>query len=156
MIEIPVTVFDCGIFLQGLLSNSGPAVRCLELVEEDRIRLVISEEILSEIKDVLSRPRLREKNPALTNEKVENLLEMLFEKAEFVERVPEHFIYLRDPNDEPYLNLAVETEADYLVSRDHDLLDIMTAYTDEAKDFRRRFRNVKIVDPVEFLRIIEN
>lgn len=58
MIEIPVTVFDCGIFLQGLLSNFGPAVRCLELVEENRIRLVISEEILAEIKDVLSRPRL--------------------------------------------------------------------------------------------------
>lgn len=156
MIEIPVTVFDCGIFLQGLLSKSGPAVRCLELVEEDRIRLVISEEILAEIKDVLSRPRLREKNPALTDEKVENLLEMLFEKAEFVESVPGCFIYLRDPDDESYLNLAAETEAEYLVSRDKDLLDIMTAYTDEAKDFRRRFRHIKIVDPVEFLKIIEN
>ncbi len=58
MIETPVTVFDCGVFLQGLLSKSGPAVRCLELFENGQIRLVISEEVLAEITDVLSRPKL--------------------------------------------------------------------------------------------------
>jgi uncharacterized protein len=155
VIEKPVTVFDCGVFLQGLLSKSGPAVRCLELIEEERIRLVISEEILAEIKDVLSRPRLREQNPVLTQEKVESLIEMLLANAEFVENVPEHFAYSRDPNDEPYLNLAIETEAVFLVSRDNDLLDIMTDFTDEAKNFRQRFRKIKIVNPVEFLQIIE-
>ena len=102
MIETPVTVFDCGVFLQGLLSKSGPAVRCLELIEEERIRLVISEDVLAEIKDVLSRPILREKNPNLTDEKVEDLIETLLVKAEFVEKVPEHFAYSRDPDDEPY------------------------------------------------------
>lgn len=155
MIETPITVFDCGIFLQGLLSKSGPAVRCLELIEENRISLVVSEDVLAEIKDVLTRPRLRERNPNLNDEKVENLIEMLLAKAEFVEKVPKHFTYSRDPNDEPYLNLAIETEAVFLVSRDNDLLDLMTGYTDEAKDFRRRFRKIKIVNPVEFLQIIE-
>ena len=155
MIEIPVTVFDCGVFLQGLLSKSGPAVKCLELFENDRIRLVMSEDVLAEIKDVLSRPRLRERNPNLTDEKVEGLIEMLLLKAEFVEEVPEHFTYSRDPNDEPYLNLAIETEAVFLVSRDSDLLDLMTDHSDEAKDFRRRFRKIKIVNPVEFLQIME-
>ena len=155
MTEIPVTVFDCGVFLQGLLSKSGPAVKCLELFEENHIRLVMSADVLAEIKDVLSRPRLRQKNPNLTDAKVENLIEMLLSKAEFVEKVPEHFIYSRDPNDEPYLNLAVETNAVFLVSRDNDLLDLMTDYSDEAKDFRRRFRKIKIVEPVEFLQIME-
>ncbi|MGI8670913.1 MAG: putative toxin-antitoxin system toxin component, PIN family [Aridibacter sp.] len=155
MIEIPVTVFDCGVFLQGLLSKSGPAVRCLELFETGQIRLVISEEVLSEITDVLSRPKLRQGNPNLTDEKVENLIEMLFLKAKFVKKVPEHFSYSRDPNDEPYLNLAIETEAVFLVSRDNDLLDLMTDSADEAKDFRRRFHKIKIVNPVEFVQIIE-
>ncbi len=63
--------------------------------------------------------------------------------------------YLRDPNDAPYLNLAIETKAVFLVSRDNDLLDLMTDYTDESKDFRRRFRKIKIVDPVKFLQIME-
>jgi uncharacterized protein len=155
VIEIPVTVFDCGVFLQGLLSGSGPAVRCLELIEENRIRLVVSEEILLEIKDVLSRPRLRERNPNLTDKKVENLIELILAKAEFVENVPKRFAFSRDPNDEPYLNLAIETESAFIVSRDKDLLDLMTNYTDEAKDFRRRCRKIKIVNPVEFLQIIE-
>lgn len=154
MSENPVTVYDCGVFLQGLLSRSGPAVACLELIEQDRVRLVISEEVLAEIKDVLSRPGLRKTGSNLTDEKVENLIDMLLEKAEFVGHVPHHFSYPRDKNDEPYLNLAIETEAIFLVSRDNDLLDLMTPFTDEAKDFRRRFRQIRIVDPVEFLEAV--
>lgn len=80
---------------------------------------------------------------------------MLLVKAEFVEKVPTHFTYSRDPNDEPYLNLAIETEAIFLVSRDNDLLDLMTGFTDEAKEFRQRFRKIKIVNPVEFVKIID-
>jgi putative PIN family toxin of toxin-antitoxin system len=149
--DIPVTVYDCGVFLQGLLSKAGPAVACLELIEQDRVRLVMSEAVLAEIKDVLSLPPLRERNPSLTAQKVENLIDLILERAEFVENVPLHFIYSRDPNDEPYLNLAIETEAVFLVSRDNDLLDLMTDFTDEAKDFRRRYRRIKILNPEEFL-----
>lgn len=87
----------------------------------------------------------------MTDEKVENLIDLILERAEFVRNVTPHFIYSRDPNDEPYLNLAIETEAIFLVSRDDDLLDLMTVFTDEAKDFRRRYRRIKILNPVEFL-----
>ncbi len=155
-VEILKVVFDCGVFLQGLISRSGPAVACLELIEREKIKLVISEETLAEIKDVLLRSRLRLKNPNLTDEKVEKLIEMLLEKGEFIKKVPRHFTYSRDPNDEPYINLAIEANAVFLVSRDNDLLDLMTDYTDECKDFRRRFRKLKIVNPVKFLEIIGN
>ncbi len=151
MSEIPVTVFDCGVFLQGLMSKAGPAVACLELIEQERIRLVMSEAVLTEIKDVLSRPYLRERYPNLTDEKVEKLIDLILERAEFVENVPLHFRYLRDANDEPYLNLAIETEAVFLVSRDNDLLDLMTDFNDEAKEFRRRYRRIKILNPADFL-----
>jgi len=154
--EILRVVFDCGVFLQGLISKSGPAVACLELVEQGKVKLVISEETLAEIKDVLSRPRFRQKYSDLTDEKVERLIEMLLDKGEFIGKVPRHFTYSRDPNDEPYINLAIEANAVFLVSRDNDLLDLMTDYADECKDFRRRFRGLKIVNPVEFLAIIES
>jgi len=154
MVEILKVVFDCGVFLQGLISKSGPAVACLELIEQEKIKLVISEDTLAEIKDVLSRPPVRERNPNLTDEKVEQLIEMLLEKGEFIKKVPQHFTYSRDPNDEPYINLAIEANAVFLVSRDNDLLDLMTNYADECKDFRRRFRQLKIVNPVEFLEIL--
>ncbi len=48
-LEILKVVFDCGVFLQGLISKSGPAVACLELIEQDKIKLVISPETLAEI-----------------------------------------------------------------------------------------------------------
>jgi predicted nucleic acid-binding protein len=51
-----------------------------------------------------------------------------------------------------YINLAVEVEADYIVSRDKDLLDLMNDYTDEAKEFRQRFRPLKVIEPLEFLK----
>lgn len=148
-------VFDCGVFLQGLISKSGPAVACLELVEQGKVKLFVSEETLAKVKDVLSRPNLRKRNPDLTDEKVEMLIETLLQKGEFIKTVPSHFTYSRDPNDEPYINLAVEANAHFLVSRDNDLLDLMTGFTDECKDLRRRFRKLKIVNPIEFLKLIE-
>lgn len=56
-----------------------------------------------------------------------------------------------------YINLAVEAAAAYLISRDKDLLDLTTGHTDECKDFRRRFKFLKIVVPEEFLeRVFRN
>ena len=50
----------------------------------------------------------------------------------------------RDPKDEPYLNLAAYVEADFLVSRERDLL--------EATDtIAKTISNLRIVDPVAFL-----
>ncbi|MEO6050734.1 MAG: putative toxin-antitoxin system toxin component, PIN family [Pyrinomonadaceae bacterium] len=155
MTDIPVAVFDCGVFLQGLISKAGPAVACLELVEKESIRLAISEEVLAEIDDVLSRSHLRRRHQNLTDEKVEKLINMLLERSRYVEKIPRHFSYSRDPNDEPYLNLAIEIESDYIVSRDNDLLDLMTGHTDEAKEFRQKYRSIRVIEPSKFLNKIK-
>ena len=154
MANIPVTVFDCGVFLQGLMSKAGPAAACLELIGKNRVRLVMSETIMAEVKDILYSTDLRKLSADLNDEKIDGFIDLIHEKAEFVEHVPSHFSYLRDASDEPYLNLAIETKAIFLVSRDNDLLDLMIDHTAEAKEFRQRFRHLKILDPVEFLRLI--
>jgi putative PIN family toxin of toxin-antitoxin system len=151
----PPVVFDCMIFLQGLVKERGMAVDCLELVENERIKLFVSEEILAEIKDVLTRPKLQARFSLLTEARVERLLEILNQKADLIKNVPEVFSYSRDPKDEKYVNLAVVAQADYIISRDHDLLDLMTDFTAEAKEFRQRFRPLKIIEPSEFLQIIK-
>jgi predicted nucleic acid-binding protein len=69
--------------------------------------------------------------------------------------VPESFKFQRDPKDEIIINLAVICEAEYIVSRDKDLLDLMTGFTDDCKEFRQRFRPLEVVEPLEFLRIVE-
>ena len=60
------------------------------------------------------------------------------------------FVLSRDPKDEPYLNLAIATDASYLVSRDNDLLDLMT-----DSEFRTQHPDLKILDPVAFLRELQ-
>ena len=145
-------VFDCNILLQAVARKTGPAAACLRLAEEGFVHLYLSEEILTELSKVLSRPKIRARYPELTDEIVEEFLKGLRSTAEIILDVPKVFSYERDVDDEPYLNLASAAKADYLVSRDRDLLDLMTGHTDECKEFRQRFRLLKVIGPIEFLK----
>ena len=82
-------------------------------------------------------------------------MEELAKKSVFIRSVPKKFKFSRDADDEPYFNLAIESEAHYIVTRDHDLLDLMTGYDAESKEFRQRTRPLKVVEPLEFLKIVE-
>jgi predicted nucleic acid-binding protein len=86
---------------------------------------------------------------------VSNLFRRLDKRAVMINEVPRVFEYLRDPNDEPYINLAIAARAKYLVSRDKDLLDLMAATDLESKQFRQRFRFLRIIDPAALLHDIK-
>ena len=150
----PGVVFDCNILLQAVARKTGPAAACLRFAEEGFVHLHLSEEILIELSDVLKRPTIRASYPELTDEIVEDFLERLRSTAEITRDVPRQFSFLRDIDDEPYLNLAIKVKADYVVSRDKDLLDLMTSHSDECKEFRQRFRSITVIEPVKFLRAI--
>lgn len=143
------------VFLQGLISESGVAVNCFELFENGIVELFVSEEVLEEIKDVITRPKLQAKYPRLTIERAEKLIEVLRAKATVIKNVPSVFNYARDPKDEKYINLAAAAGAQYIISRDTDLLDLMTGFNDDSKEFRQKFRPLKIIEPLEFLKIVE-
>ena len=143
------------IYLQATISEFGTAAVLLRLAENNEISLFVSHEIISEIRGVLSRTKIRGSNLDITDERVDALITRISESSRVIVDVPQHFAYSRDPKDEKYVNVAVEARADYIVSRDKDLLDLMTGYTDECKDFRRRFRPLKVVAPEEFLKTIE-
>ena len=147
-------VFDCMIFLQAVLNEKSIAFKLFECLEKSSFTLFFSQEILNEIVDVLHRPPLRAKYSQITDEVVEAFLSRVLQKAVFVKAVASKFKYSRDPKDEKYINLAVAAEADYIVSRDRDLLDLMTDVSIEGKEFRQKSRPLQIVEPSEFLKII--
>jgi uncharacterized protein len=149
--ERPRAVFDCMTFLQATARPTGPAAACLRLLEAGAITLFVSDDIVREVEDVLSRPKLRRKNPLLTDQAVRQLLDRLAQLATRVESVPLQFPFPRDPKDEPYLNLAIVAGTRYLVSWDNDLLDLMADNPDGAA-FRGRFPGLMILTPVAFLR----
>ncbi len=148
-------VFDCMIYLQAAISEKSPAAELFKQVERGGVLLFVSNETLSEIRDVLTRPKALIKYPHLTVEYVEIFLSRVLSKANLLNKIPKHFQYPRDPKDEKYINLAIEAEANYIVSRDNDLLDLMTGIDAESKEFRQRFRFLKVIAPGEFLRIIQ-
>jgi putative PIN family toxin of toxin-antitoxin system len=100
-------VFDCMIFLQGAARRESAAGACLLLVELDAVGLYVSQEIMAEVRDVLARPRVRQRFPALTDQIAGRFLAALEERAVAVSEVPRVFQFDRDPKDEPYLNLAI-------------------------------------------------
>jgi putative PIN family toxin of toxin-antitoxin system len=148
-------VFDCPIFLQGIVGVSGPSFACLELLESEVITVYVSPAIISELRDVLTRPKLRRKFELLTDARVEAFFNRLGRYTIFCPEVPHVFDYERDPKDTPYIDLALFVKAKYLVSRDKDLLDLMGEGA-AAREFQERYPNLTILDPVQFLRLLSS
>ena len=142
----PVAVFDCMVFVQALANKKGPACACYELVRSDRLVLYVRPEVMAEVCDVLSRPKVRRKLPTLTDEAVEAFLRDILLRAVMLSEVPAAFRLERDPKDERYLNLALASQASYLVTWDRDLLDLMN---DEG--FRQQFPQLIILEPPALL-----
>jgi putative PIN family toxin of toxin-antitoxin system len=125
---------------------------CLALAEAGQITLLVSRTTLTEARDVLNRPEILELKPDLTPDQVSQFLEALAYRSEFLSDVPRGPGYARDPEDQSYLDLAVAGGADYLVTRDKDLLSLTESYTVEAKQFRQRHQNhLRILAPTIFL-----
>jgi uncharacterized protein len=72
-----------------------------------------------------------------------------------MEQAPVVFTYERDPDDAHYVNLALAANANLIVSRDRDLLDLADTTRPEAIEFRRQFPTLRILEPVQFLRELD-
>ena len=102
------------------------------------------------------RAEVRRQLPGINDRIVHAFLTKLEAKAILITNVPEEFHYERDPDDEMYINLAIVSNAAYLVSRDKDLLDLMTTSTDIARQFRSRYPFLLIMTAAAFITAIES
>ena len=100
--------------------------------------LCISPSCLGELKEVLS----REKFDFIDKDEKEELLSLLSSVAEIF--VPTaHIDVCRDKKDNKFIELAVESKADYIVASDEDLLSL------------KKVGNVKILSPSESLELFD-
>jgi putative PIN family toxin of toxin-antitoxin system len=138
------------VFFQATARPTGPAARLfIDFVEGGRLALYVSDAIIEEVRDLLGRPRIRAKNPTITDASVEKFVNRIRQVAERIDPVPASVTPARDPDDEPYLNLAIATAADYLVTRDNDMLDLM-----QDAAFCAQYPTLTILDPVALLQIL--
>jgi putative PIN family toxin of toxin-antitoxin system len=144
-------VFDCMIFLQAVVNQNSKAGLCYQAVCEGLVELIISDETLSELIDVLNRPVIRNKFPELTDEHISDFIAEVERMARKANHVEEVYLLKRDVKDSPYINLAIATNARYIVSRDNDLLDLMASDNEDSAEFRMLFPHLLIIEPIEFL-----
>jgi putative PIN family toxin of toxin-antitoxin system len=104
-------------FLQAATgASTAPAASCLRLAERGKVKLLLSPSLLSELTDVLSRPALRKKFRMLSDETAAHFLAHAVSCAEALPEPPKAFTLPRDPDDEPYLNLAIAGKAESISS----------------------------------------
>lgn len=148
-------VFDANICVQAIAFDDGPAAKAFRGVEARLFRLFVSRATLRELHLVLNYDDVRAISPNMTESRMKSFLQRLQFHSTLLRDVPRAFEFRRDPRDEPYLDLAAAAKADYLVSRDKDLLSLMTGHSPFCKRFRRKTHPLRVVDPAEFLKAIE-
>jgi len=123
-------VLDCNVIISAGI-RSGVCRRLVHHVL-DHHDLYVSEDILMEYKDVISRPKFK----AVSNY-LYSLMEMICELSELVE--PEKTeITLPDMDDIIYLKTALAIEADYII-------------TGNIKDFpQKQYSTTTIIKPADF------
>jgi len=142
-------VFDCNIFAQALMNPIGPAGACVQAAFDDQVTLFIADFVISEIREIPNKP-----TPAkagVTLKKVEDLVQMLLAKAEFVSEVPPVFIHPIDPDDSDYVNLALAVDAKLIVSRDRHLLNLNNPAKPWSANFRARYPDMRIISAERLL-----
>ena len=141
----PTVVIDTQIILRATLNErSLPGKLLFDLGY--LYTLAISPAVRAEIADVLSRPKLRQKFPGLTDESTARVLAVLDAGLQITPEITPEITpaVSRDPKDDMFLALAVESKATYLVSEDNDLL-VLDPY-----------RGIRILTVVEFLQALND
>jgi len=137
----PRVVFDSVVWVSIFLRKAGLTAELLTLCLE-KTTLYTAEEILTETRRVLlEKDHIRNKY-VYHDAEVEHFIELIRGKCLVVSRLPELHVIERDPKDDMVIACAVAATADYIVSRDRDLLDLGT------------YQGIQIVTPEVFIKYL--
>ncbi len=129
-------VLDTNVLLSALRSKRGASYRLLSLVGDERWQMNLSVPLFLEYEDVLKRP---DANLTLIAQEIDDILNYLCAEANRREIFYLWRPVLPDPKDDFILELAVESESDYVV-------------TFNIKDFAGAGQfGISVVTPREFL-----
>ena len=110
--------------------------KLVDLLSNERIQLIICDELLAEIQEVTTRPKFAKYFPAKDVESLIEFLQIIGEPFEPTQTVK----LCRDEADDYLLALAIEANAHYLVTGDQDLLvlqEVGTCRIVDAATFER-------------------
>ena len=135
-------VLDANQFVSALLKPGSNPAQIISLFREDKVKLLMSEEIISEISNVLLYPKIRKRHgkpPEYIAGFIRKLraVSVMTNVGLTIDAVED------DPSDNKYLECAVEGGADFIISGDRHLKDLKV------------FRGIRIVSPADFVMIVK-
>ncbi len=133
-------IADTNVLVSGTFWK-GDSDKIIDLIDKGEIELVISEELIEEYNDVINRDEVMdkiEKKNLILNESAQRIIK----HATIIKPKQKLDIIKEDPDDNIILECAIEGNVDYIISKDKHLLKL------------KEFREIKIIKPEEFLRII--
>jgi predicted nucleic acid-binding protein len=116
-------------------------------VQDKRVTLALSPELLAEIQDVLNRDSVRAKFPTLTSEAVQIFIDDVLARGVMYDRVPHAFSWPQHPDDDHLFNLAIHAKARFLVPWETRILKLANDTTPAADLLRQLAPDLAIITP---------
>lgn len=126
-------VLDTNVYISGILFGGNPK-KLIERAVEGKLQIYITSEIITEIRDVLSRDKF-----GFSPEYIQSIIGEIEAISVFVIPKKKHTVVNRDIDDNIIIDCAVEGRVDYIITGDSDLLSL------------KQYKNIIIINPAEFL-----
>ena len=132
-------VIDTNVFLTALKSRNGASFRLLSLIDSNKFVVSVSTTLILEYEDVAKRGRI----PNLTHSDIDDIIDYICYSCERRDVFYLWRPFLRDTGDDFVLELAVESQSDFII-------------TYNVKDFKEveKYFGIEIITPKEFLKKI--
>ena len=135
-------VLDANIFVSAVLKPHSDLAKIFELVREDQIKLILSEDILPEMRAVLLYPKIKKRH-GRSRKEIEEFLNKASQASILAQGRIDSDVMREDPADNKYLSAALEAKADFIISGDPHLKNL------------KGFEGIRILDPSAFLALVK-
>src|SRR3990172_9693358 len=135
-------VLDSGVLVSAFLTPKGISSELLHLARQDFFHIYLCEEIFEEIKRVLLTYQHIRKQYSYSNRQVAMFCQGLRDATNLVTKIPVIKVVANDPNDDMVVACGIKTKAQYIVTRDDDILVI------------GKYKGLKIMRPEYFMEVL--
>ena len=112
-------ILDCNIWISFLIGHQAKSIQ--QILTDTRFEVYICDELLEEIHDVCSRPKIRTR---ISDEELDDFFHIIYAFCRMANIEQKAQSEILDPKDLYLLSLAESIEADYIVSGDADLIEL--------------------------------
>lgn len=135
-------VLDSTVLVSAFLTKAGISAELLLKAKDGGFDMCLAEEILEEVQRALLQYQKIRKRYHYSDQTVIQFVQNLRIVAHLISELPSIEVVNSDPNDNMVVACALKAQADYIVTRDNDLLSL------------ENHGNIRIVTPESFMGIL--